>query len=119
MLTREGIPIEFGGRTRRLRFDMRALERLQLALATKARPDGMTVVELGERFAMLSTPELVTAVWVGCLSDEPTLTRDAVLGALDSEHIDEYSGAVMRALEAALPKAKKGPDEGKGDAADS
>lgn len=121
-MTRPGVPFEFGGKVHQLRFDMRALEMLQTRTATSTRPDGLTLLQFVERMTLLSVKDVVTAVWVGCLSHEPKLSRDDVLGALDPADLPAACEALANALEIAMPEPTRAPKDepgGKDDAATS
>lgn len=121
MPPRKGVGIKLGDRTksRRLRFDQAALERLQEETASKQWLDGMPLTAYMQSLAAINVKSITTGVWVGLLHEEPRLTRAQVRDLIDPKRISEMMEAIADAIAQALPDSgteEADGAEGKADA---
>lgn len=91
MPSSKGVPVKIGGAQRILRYNARALDRLETET-------GLSLGQIQTRVAMGAFKHSVTLIWVGLLHAEKELERDTVLDWLDD--LEELEPLVNSAADA-------------------
>jgi hypothetical protein len=97
----QAIPIELGGESHTLRYDFRALARLEKEFGTP-------IVDIGERLkGKLNLADLTILLWTGLLHEDKSMTQEKAEDLVGGEDILYLASKVTEALTAAFPAVKE------------